>query len=330
MTITCLSEAVLPERQHPESRFLKASAIIACLYLLITWNAELFLGNTAEGLFPTFSSFSTAQHESAGFGARLLDFAGEIVPFPVREGEPISSVVEWAGSLFVDYALEAAGFTLCIALLSVLLAAAFAYSSVLLEAAVKLRLEQAYKPKALATGIGLKTLVRAGSSCLTGLLVLMRAVPDLIWAYIILSVLGPTYWTAIAALAIHNCGILGRIGRDIIHNSSYRSLEALRNSGASSTSLVVFSMIPELFSKFLIHVFYRWEMCMRDAVIVGMIGLPTLGFWIFQDAWPKFRYDEMMFYILLSVLLIACIESISRSSRRLLGSKRWQEACSGF
>lgn len=318
MNVSHYAEIKLLKSNRPKSVFLTGSAVAACLYLLLVWKADFFLGSNAEGLFP---NFSTAEISLFDYGTRLRDFAVEVVPYPVREGQQLVSVIDWAWSLFVEHAFEAACFTVCIALLSVILAASLGYLSVLLEAAAKLRLEQIETGTRLAAKAYLSALIHLASNSLTGLLVLMRAVPDLIWAYVLLSVLGPTCWTAIAALAIHNCGILGRIGRDVIYNASYSSLQALRYSGADNCSLVVFSMLPEIFSKLLIHVFYRWETCLRDAVIVGMIGLPTLGFWIFQDAWPKFRYDEMMFYIVLSFMLISAIEGVSHFSRRFLRIK---------
>lgn len=306
------------KRERQKSLFVKCSIVFACLYLLLAWNAQNILADNAIGLFPTFEQ---SQIDSINFVERVVDLAKEIVPYPIRQDGQLLGVFNWTWSLLSDHAVAAVLFTLAIALMSVLLSASLAYSIALLDKVARLYVSQGDMTEKSYIGTILKQLIGLLLKSLAVLLIFMRAIPDLIWAYIFLSILGPSCWTAVIALTIHNTGILARIGQDIIRNARYPSLAPLQNAAVSNRLLVVLSILPEIFSKLLIHVFYRWETCFRDAVVVGMVGLPTLGFWIFQDAWPKFRYDEMLFYTVISVVVIYFIEYLSQSSRRHLKLK---------
>lgn len=315
MTDTLHAEILALKRARPKATFLKCSLLFAGLYLVFVWNAHFILGERANGLFPTFTM---QQSSFAEYGERIGRFFIEILPYPVRQDGPLLETVDWAWSLLSDHALEAAAVTICIALLSALIAAGLGFTGALLQMGARIHTQQHHFPDRSTDRIWLKRLFGILSRIWSAILVVTRAVPELIWAFIILSILGPTPWTAIAALAVHNTGILGRLGNEIIRDARYPSLDPLQNSGTRSSHLVLFSILPAVFQKFLIHGFYRWETCLRDAVIVGMIGLPTLGFWIFQEAWPKFRYDEMMLYIILSLALVLAIESLSQLTRRFL------------
>ena len=50
------------------------------------------------------------------------------------------------------------------------------------------------------------------------LLVFLRAIPEYVWAFLLLTIFGPTAWPAVLALALHNAGILGRLGADTLEN----------------------------------------------------------------------------------------------------------------
>jgi len=75
-------------------------------------------------------------------------------------------------------------------------------------------------------------------------------------------------------------------------------------------------ILPEGFNRFLIYFFYRWETCVKDATVLGMLGLLTLGKLI---ALAKgFFWDEMFFYVLLGASVILLGDLFSTYLRRRL------------
>ena len=75
-------------------------------------------------------------------------------------------------------------------------------------------------------------------------------------------------------------------------------------------------LFPAVFSRFLIYFFYRWETCVKDATVLGMLGLLTLGKLIVLA--KGFFWDEMFFYILLAASVILAGDLASALLRRWL------------
>ena len=72
-----------------------------------------------------------------------------------------------------------------------------------------------------------------------------------------------------------------------------------------------------VFPRFLLYFFYRWETCVREATVLGMLGVLSLGSLI-RDARASNFYDEMVFYVLLGSCLVMIGDFASAVSRALL------------
>ncbi len=104
-----------------------------------------------------------------------------------------------------------------------------------------------------------------------------RAIPAPILALVILYGMFPGILPGALALAIHNFGILGRLMAEVNENLPDGPLRALRSLGASSGGLIFYGILPANLSRFLAYILYRWEVCLRETVIVGLVGAGGLG-----------------------------------------------------
>ena len=92
----------------------------------------------------------------------------------------------------------------------------------------------------------------------------------------------------------------------------------LVHTGSSRLQCYFASYVPVSFNRFLMYLFYRWETCVREATILGMLGFASLGLQI-HLARNLFRaYDEMLFYVLLGAAVIFIGDLISFFLRRAL------------
>jgi len=123
--------------------------------------------------------------------------------------------------------------------------------------------------------------------------------------------LGPSAWPAVLALAIHNSGILGKLGAETIENLDPRTLRALRQLGCTRSQIAGAAVLPMFLGRFLLYFFYRFETCVREATVLGMLGVASLGYWI-QDSRTRQFYDEMLFFVVLgaSIVLVADLVSV--------------------
>ena len=71
-------------------------------------------------------------------------------------------------------------------------------------------------------------------------------------------------------------------------------------------------MFPAVFPRFLLYFYYRWETCVCEATVLGLLGFASLGYWI-ADARARDRYDEMLLFTLLAAVLVFIGDIVSQS-----------------
>jgi phosphonate transport system permease protein len=146
-------------------------------------------------------------------------------------------------------------------------------------------------------------------------LLVWRAVPAPIWALVFLFVLFPGLLPGAMALALHNGGILGRLMAETIENSDERPMRALQTQGASASQAVLYAIVPPAAPQAIAYSLYRWEVCLRETVIVGLVGAGGLGRLI-QEQLSSFDYRAVLASLLALLALTLIVDLISALARR--------------
>ncbi len=149
------------------------------------------------------------------------------------------------------------------------------------------------------------------------LLLFARAVPEPIWALIFLFVLFPGILPGAIALAIHNLGILGRLMAEVIENLDERPLHSLKALGATQSQVFLYGILPLTLPRFLAYILYRWEVCIRATVIVGLVGAGGLGR-LLTEQLSSFDYKGLLSTLIVFLGLTFVVDMISASIRRSL------------
>ena len=108
-------------------------------------------------------------------------------------------------------------------------------------------------------------------------LLIFRAIPPPIWALVFLFVIFPGILPGALALGLHNLGILGRLMAEGVENLDQRPLQALKAQGAPASSIFLYGVLPLTMPRSLAYILYRWEVCIRETVVVGLVGAGGLG-----------------------------------------------------
>ena len=248
-------------------------------------------------------------------------FLTELRPFPLQGRAWDWSVAgQWTLELLREKAWPAAVTTLAISVLAIVLATLGALLLVL-SAARTIADAEPYLPGPRPPGL----IRRLGSGGVVAgtraLLMFFRSVPEYIWAFLLVAMLGPTAWPAVLALALHNTGVLGKLGADVVENLETPALEALRGVGGSRLQIAGVGILPAIVPRMLLFVFYRWETCIREATVLGMLGIVSLGYWI-EDARSRNHYDEMFFLILVGALIVILGDVLSEIARRVMRTQQ--------
>ncbi len=154
------------------------------------------------------------------------------------------------------------------------------------------------------------------AGCVRWAFVLLRALPEFVLAFLAVALFGRGAWPAVLALAIHNTGILGRLQAETIENLPSGPGRALRLGGASRAQLALVAQ-PRTRTRFASFAFYRFETCVREATVLGLLGIASLGYRIELERTRRY-YDEMLWWIALGALLVLAAEFFSRRVRSAL------------
>jgi phosphonate transport system permease protein len=286
-------------RTRPRSLYLRlTAAAVAAIVAVSWWSGQL-------GLDALISERRLRN---------LRRFLAELRPHPLQGRDfDLSVAWHWARDLLVDRGLAAAGATLAISIAAIVLAGILA-ALLCLPAARNFATPEPFVGALHRPSLARTAWWKALESGSRSILVFARAVPEYIWAFLLLILFGPTAWPAVLALGIHNAGILGKLASEVVEDLDRAPLAALRAAGATRGQIAVSAIVPLVFNRTLLFFFYRWENCVRDATILGLLGIVSLGYWI-QDARARNHYDEMLFLVLVGAVLVIISDIVSAVAR---------------
>lgn len=289
-------------RARPRNRFVRASGAVLLALTAASW----LVGGFSPTVFASARGRENAQR-----------FLGELRPWPLQGDHPDpAAVAGWALRLWRDHDAVALANTLAISVAAIGLAGA-AGALLSLAAARNLACPRPFLAGGRPPGRASRGLWRAVVTLARAGLVVLRSIPEYVWAFLLLALLGPSSWPMVLALALHNAGILGKLSAEVVENVDPRAPSALRALGAGRLQATLAAVHPLTAPRFLLYFFYRWETCVREATVLGMLGMSSLGFLVI-DARSRNRYDEMLFHIVVAGLLVVAGEIVSGLTRRLV------------
>ena len=146
---------------------------------------------------------------------------------------------------------------------------------------------------------------------------LTRAVPELVWAMVIVFFLSPGILPGALALALHNYGVLAKLSSEVVENVDPAPARALRASGAGGFQMLLYGILPQTLPQFVTYLLYRWEVVIRTTVVVGFVSATGLGR-EFRLSLSFFHYTEVGLIILWYLVLVIAVDLTCAWLRRLV------------
>ena len=143
-----------------------------------------------------------------------------------------------------------------------------------------------------------------------------RAVPPPLWALLILFVSYPGPIAGGVALGLYTLGVLGRLDAEAVENADRRPVTVLRTAGASSVGSFAYGTMPVVAPRFVALGLYRWEVAIRETVVVGLVGAGGLGR-LLQQQRAGFDEARMLTTIVTLVALAFVVDLLSARLRRV-------------
>lgn len=157
---------------------------------------------------------------------------------------------------------------------------------------------------------------------------LMRSIDGLVWALIFVGVVGLGPSAGVLAIAFSDIGALGKIFSEALESAEEGPAEAIRSTGASSSLVVRFSLIPQALPVFISSTLYFFESNVRSATILGVVGAGGIGYEL-ADRIRINNWEEASFIILMILATVSVVDMISRRLRFALIGSRTDEMARG-
>ena len=163
-----------------------------------------------------------------------------------------------------------------------------------------------------------ETAVRSAvGTVLRFVLLVFRSVPPPVWAFLMVFVFRPGLWPGVVALAVYNLGVLGRLQAEVVENVDDGPGEILRAAGAGPAGVAMFATVPAVSGRFASLGLYRWEVAIRETVVVGVVGAAGLGRTIAEQS-ARFDYDGILASIVALIVVTVLVDLVSSGIRRTI------------
>ncbi len=150
-----------------------------------------------------------------------------------------------------------------------------------------------------------------------GLLIVLRSVPEVVWALLFVRAVGLGPTAGVLAIAITYSGMLGKVYAEIFESVDPRPARALLVAGSPRLMAFAYGVLPNASAEMLSYTVYRWECAVRASVVMGFVGAGGLG--------PQIDLSLRMFaggggasMLLTFLLLVLLADQLSRLLRARL------------
>lgn len=158
----------------------------------------------------------------------------------------------------------------------------------------------------------------AARSGVRAIVLLLRGVPELVWALVFVRALGLGATAGVLALAITYGGMLAKVYTEILESSDKRAAHALLGSGSPRLMALAYGLLPNAARELVSYTVYRWECAIRASVVMGFVGAGGLG-QLMDQAMKMLDGGETATILVVFLLLVLLADTLSASLRKLLG-----------
>lgn len=150
------------------------------------------------------------------------------------------------------------------------------------------------------------------------LLIVLRSVPELVWALVFVRVVGLGPTAGVLAIALTYSGMLGKVYGDILESGETHATTSLLRNGAGRLQAFFLGLLPQNAAELTSYTVYRWECAIRSSAVLGFVGAGGLGQQM-DTSMKMFAGSEVATMLMVFVLLVWLADLASSALRRALG-----------
>ncbi|THB77162.1 MAG: phosphonate ABC transporter, permease protein PhnE [Desulfobulbaceae bacterium] len=147
---------------------------------------------------------------------------------------------------------------------------------------------------------------------------LLRGIDMLVWSLIFIRAFGLGPLTGTLAIAFTEIGELGKLFSEALENIDKKQVDGVRSTGASKTQVYRFGVMPQILPIFISQGLYYLESNIRSATVIGALGAGGIGLMLVETIRTSRDWENTLYLIILTLLLVIAIDKISSALRRRL------------
>jgi len=167
------------------------------------------------------------------------------------------------------------------------------------------------------SGQGGRHRARWSRAAIRGLLVVLRGVPELVWALVFVRAFGLGPAAGVLALGVTYGGMLGKVYAEILESADQRPVRALLEAGSGRVPALAYGLIPTCAQELVSYTVYRWECAVRASVVMGFVGAGGLG-QLMDQSMKMLDGGEVATILATFLVLVLGADLLSSRLRRVL------------
>ena len=149
------------------------------------------------------------------------------------------------------------------------------------------------------------------------LLIVIRTIPALVYGLMFIRVTGPGPFAGVLTVGLASIGMLAKLFVDAIEELDVKVLESMTSVGCSTFEKIRYGILPQLIAIFLSVTIYRFDMNLRDAATLGLVGAGGIGAPLIF-AMNSYKWEQVGSILIGLVVLVLIIEVVSNMIRSKL------------
>ena len=137
------------------------------------------------------------------------------------------------------------------------------------------------------------------------IIVATRSINSLIWALLLIAIIGPGVFAGVVAIAIRSIGFCAKLLYEAIEEIDETQVEAITATGASRWQIMAYGIVPQILPAFAGIAVFRWDINIRESTVLGLVGAGGIGLQLSSSlnvlAWPQ--VSLILLVILLAVVI---------------------------
>lgn len=138
------------------------------------------------------------------------------------------------------------------------------------------------------------------------IIVSTRSINSLIWALLLIAIIGPGVFAGVIAIAIRSIGFCAKLLYEAIEEIDHAQVEAITATGASRWQVMAYGIVPQIMPAFAGVAVFRWDINIRESTVLGLVGAGGIGLQLSASlnvlAWPQV---SLILLVILAAVVIS-------------------------